>query len=56
MTATWRFYKQQPTDPIHNPISGEFFSTEAVGDATKAIIREGLQNARAARRRRDSST
>jgi len=41
---TWQFYKQQATNPIHNPISGEFFSTEAVGDVTEAIIREGMQN------------
>src|SRR5205085_208197 len=44
MSATWRFYLQQPTDPIHNPIAGEFFSTEAVGNVTEALIREGFQN------------
>ena len=44
MTGTWSFYRQQPTDTVRNPISGEFFSTEAVGDVTKAVVREGIQN------------
>jgi hypothetical protein len=52
MTAeAWRFYKQQPTDPIHNPISGEFFSTEAVGDVTEALVREAVQNTLDARQK-----
>src|SRR5947199_5933640 len=50
MSATWRFYTQQATDPIHNPISGEFFSTEAVGNVTEALVREGMQNTLDARR------
>ena len=44
MDAKWNFYEQQPTDSIRNPISGEFFSTEAVGEATEALVREGIQN------------
>jgi hypothetical protein len=44
MNAEWRFYTQSPTDPIHNPISAEFFSTEAVGNVAEALIREGIQN------------
>ena len=43
-SADWKFYEQQPTDLINNPISAEFFSTEAVGDVTEALIREGVQN------------
>ncbi|HNQ24912.1 MAG TPA: hypothetical protein PKK06_17680 [Phycisphaerae bacterium] len=52
--ATWHFYTQKPTDPIHNPISGEFFSTEAVGNVTEALIREGIQNTLDARCKNDS--
>ena len=51
MSAEWQFYLQQPTDPIRNPISGEFFSTEAVGDVTHALIREGIQNTLDARKK-----
>jgi len=52
MSALWQFYLQKPTDPIHNPISGEFFSTEAVGDVTEALIREGIQNTLDARQKK----
>ncbi len=51
MNTAWQFYLQQPTDPIHNPISGEFFSTEAVGNVTEALIREGIQNTLDARKK-----
>ncbi len=54
MTVEWRFYPQKATDPISNPISGEFFSTEAVGDVAEAIIREGIQNTLDARLNRRS--
>src|SRR5438445_4229134 len=50
MSTAWQFYLQQPTDPIHNPISGEFFSTEAVGNVTEALICEGSQNTLDARK------
>jgi hypothetical protein len=52
MAERWRFFLQEPTDRIHNPISAEFFSTEAVGDVTEALIREGIQNTLDARRKR----
>jgi hypothetical protein len=52
MSTAWQFYLQQPTDPIHNPISGEFFSTEAVGNVTEALIREGIQNTLDAREKK----
>ena len=52
MSTEWQFYLQQPTDPIHNPISGEFFSTEAVGNVTEALIREGIQNTLDARKKK----
>src|SRR5262245_40124700 len=44
MSQGWRFYNQQATDPIRNPIAGEFFSTEAVGNVAEALVREGIQN------------
>lgn len=44
MSASWSFYIQRSTDPVHNPISGEFFSTEAVGSVTEALVREAIQN------------
>lgn len=40
----WTFYEKQTTDPIRNPISAEFFSTEAVGNVAEAFIREAIQN------------
>ena len=52
MSTEWQFYLQQPTDPIHNPISGEYFSTEAVGNVTAALIREGIQNTLDARKKK----
>ena len=52
MNTAWQFYPQQPTDLIHNPISGEFFSTEAVGNVTEALIREGIQNTLDARKKK----
>jgi hypothetical protein len=54
--ASWQFYKQQPTDPIHNPISGEFFSTEAVGDVAESLVREGIQNTLDARQRKEDGS
>ena len=52
MSAAWQFYLQQATDPIRNPISGEFFSTEAVGNVAEALIREGIQNTLDARKKK----
>ncbi len=49
MTISWKFYQQQPTDPIHNPISGEFFSTEAVRNVAESLVRESIQNSLDAR-------
>jgi hypothetical protein len=53
MALDWRFYTQQPTDPIRNPIAGEFFSTEAVGNVAEALVREGIQNTLDARLRKN---
>ncbi len=56
MSTAWQFYPQQATDPIHNPISGEFFSTEAVGSVTEALIREGIQNTLDARKKKEDGS
>lgn len=53
MNASWHFYQQTPQTPIRNPISGEFFSTEAVGNVTEALVREGIQNTLDARKSPD---
>jgi hypothetical protein len=45
----WQFYRQKPTDPVLNPIAGEFFSSEAVGDSASALVREAVQNSLDAR-------
>jgi len=52
MSTTWQFYLKQPTDTIRNSTAGEFFSTEAVGDVTEALVREGIQNTLDARRKK----
>ena len=44
MSQSWQFYTKQATDPIRNPIAGEFFTTEAVGNVAEALVREGIQN------------
>ncbi len=49
MDEKWQFYTQGPTDTVRNPISGEFFSTEAVANVAEALIREGIQNSLDAR-------
>ena len=56
MNTTWQFYPQHPTDPIHNPIASEFFSTEAVGNVTEALIREGIQNTLDARETKEDGS
>jgi hypothetical protein len=45
----WHFYRQDPTDPVLNPIASEFFASEAVGDASDALVREAIQNSLDAR-------
>ncbi len=52
MPCNWQFYLKQATDTIRNPTAGEFFSTEAVGDVTEALVREGIQNTLDARRKK----
>jgi len=56
MGTAWQFYRQQPTDPIHNPIAGEFFCTSGDGSVTDSLIREGIQNTLDARKKRTDGT
>lgn len=40
----WRFRRMQPGEINVDPIEGEFFSTEALGSITDALVRESIQN------------
>jgi hypothetical protein len=44
MTFNWSFYPQTPTDPVRNPISAEFFSSDALGNVSEGFVREAVQN------------
>ncbi len=50
MTLSWNFKKKQPDDTTRDPISGEFFATEAIRNSAEALVREGVQNTMDARR------
>lgn len=46
----WRFHKYDPArDSLTNPISSEFFSSEAIKDSADALVRESIQNSLDAR-------
>ncbi len=45
----WRFKPKQPDDTTRDPISGEFFATEAIKNSAEALIREAIQNSLDAR-------
>ncbi len=49
MSAHWSFKKKQPDDTTRDPISGEFFATEAIRNSAEALVREGVQNTMDAR-------
>jgi hypothetical protein len=40
----WHFRIQTPGEPTRDPIVGEFFSTDAIENPARALIREGVQN------------
>jgi hypothetical protein len=40
----WRFREMQPGEINVDPIEGEFFTTEAIGSITDALVREAVQN------------
>jgi len=40
----WRFRRMQPGEINVDPIEGEFFTTEAIGSITDALVRESIQN------------
>jgi hypothetical protein len=43
-TPQWRFREMQPSEINVDPIEGQYFTTEAVGSITDALIRESIQN------------
>jgi hypothetical protein len=43
-SASWIFKAKQPDDTTRDPISGEFFATEAIRHSAEALMREGIQN------------
>lgn len=45
----WHFKLKQPDDTTRDPISGEFFATEAIRNSAEALMREGIQNSLDAR-------
>lgn len=45
MTPSWHFRPKRPGETIREPVHGEFFSSDAVGDPATALVREGIQNA-----------
>ena len=45
----WRFKHKQPDDTTRDPISSEFFSTEAIRNAAQTLVRAGVQNSLDAR-------
>ena len=44
LTPQWRFRKMRPGEINVDPIEGEFFTTEAIGSITDALVRESIQN------------
>jgi hypothetical protein len=40
----WEFRQMQPGEMNVDPIEGEFFTTEAIGSITDALVRESIQN------------
>jgi hypothetical protein len=41
---SWHFRPLAIGEKTHEPIQGEFFSTEAIHNPTEALVREGIQN------------
>ena len=44
MASTWYFRPKRPGEPNREPVFGEFFAADAVGDPATALVREGIQN------------
>lgn len=45
MRPSWYFRPKRPGEPNREPIHGEFFSSDAIGDPATALVREAIQNA-----------
>ena len=40
----WRFTKHEPSQPIRDPIEGEFFQQEDDSRTARHLVRESIQN------------
>src|SRR5262245_57848810 len=49
-TPAWQFRRMQAGEMNIDPIEAEFFSTEALGSLSDALVREAIQNSLDARR------
>ena len=56
MSEQWHFVNQEPNLKARDPIQGEFFASEAIEGPAEALVREGIQNAGDARRRKADGT
>lgn len=56
MQPEWRFLKPQASIVNQNPIEGEFFTTQDVGDFSDALVRECIQNSLDAKLDRNNNT
>lgn len=49
LLSEWRFCKMHPVEINIDPIEEKFFTTEALGSITDAMVREAIQNSLDAR-------
>ena len=49
MSANWTFTLKAKNEKTRNPVSGEFFASDAIKNAGEALIREAIQNSLDAR-------
>lgn len=49
MSASWTFTVKAKNERTRNPVSGEFFASDAIKNAGEALIREAIQNSLDAR-------
>ena len=49
MSVSWTFTLKAKNERTRNPVSGEFFASDAIKNAGEALIREAIQNSLDAR-------
>lgn len=47
--SRWHFAPKRPSDKTRDPVTSEFFSSDAIKNAGEALVREGIQNSLDAR-------